>query len=38
MLIPEAGHIYIMVYEYYCIADKVNNLSAYRLITFRLIG
>ena len=36
--ILEASHIYAMVNEYVCNPDKVNNLTAYRLITLRLIG
>ena len=31
--ILEAGHIYVMEYEYVCIADKVNNLTPIRLLT-----
>ena len=34
----EAGHIYAMVNEYYCNPDKVNNLTAERLITLRPKG
>ena len=35
ILFLEWGHIYVMANEYVCIASKVNNLTAERLITLR---